>query len=229
MRAELLPTERDPEQVRRVADEVLSRPEYRWDDDTSDSPLQDLVDWVNDRLADLVPSFGGGGGALPTWIGWVVLALLVAVLLLVLWRARAGFRLDRRPRRERAVVVAEAGDESVDWAAEARRHEAEGRWRDGLRCRYRALVGELSARDVIPDLVGRTAGEFVADVRRTCPPATPAFRGATDVFEAAWYGGAAGGPDERDRFARLADEVLATATGPVAGAGAAELALVAPS
>jgi hypothetical protein len=69
----------------------------------------------------------------------------------------------------------------------------------------------------------------VADVRRTCPPAAPAFRRATDVFEAAWYGGAAGGPDERDRFAGLADEVLATATEPAAGAGPAERALVAPS
>jgi hypothetical protein len=229
VRAELPPTERDPDQVRRVADDVLSRSEYQWEDDTSDSPLQDLVDWINDRLANLAPSFGGGGGALPTWVGWAVLALLVAVLLFVLWRSRAGLRRDRRPARERAVVVAEAGDESVDWAAEALGHEAAGRWRDGLRCRYRALVGELSRRDVIPDLVGRTAGEFVADVRRTCPPAAPAFRRATDVFEAAWYGGAAGGPDERDRFAGLADEVLATATGPVAGAGPAERALVAPS
>jgi hypothetical protein len=229
VRADLPPTERDPEQARRVADEVLSRPEYQWEDDTSDSPLQDVVDWINDRLSDVVPSFGAGGGALPTWIGWVVLALLVALLLLVLWRGRAGFRRDRRPKRERAVVVAEAGDESVDWAAEAARHEAEGRWRDGLRCRYRALVGELSDRDVIPDLVGRTAGEFVADVRRTSPPAAPAFRRATDVFEAAWYGGAAGGPDDRDRFARLADEVLAATTAPVDGAGPAERPLVAPS
>jgi hypothetical protein len=74
------------------------------------------------------------------------------------------------------------------------------------------LVGELAQRDVIPDLVGRTAGEYVRDVGRTCPPAAAAFRAATELFEAAWYGGAATGPAERDRFVQLAGDVLAVAT-----------------
>ena len=110
-----------------------------------------------------------------------------------------------------ARVVVAAGDDAVDWAAEVDRCESLGLWRDALRARYRVLVGELARRGVIGDLVGRTAGELVAEVRVTSPGAAPAFAAATEVFEAAWYGGVPSGPVERDRFVRLADEVRASA------------------
>jgi hypothetical protein len=227
--AQLPPTRHDPEQVREAADEVLSRPEYQWDDEST-NPLEDLADWLGERLGDAFGSVGvGGGGALPAWAGWLALGLLVALVAFIVWRARAGLRPNRKAAADRGRVVVDAGEEALDWAAEALRHEAAGRWRDGLRCRYRALVGELAERDVIGDLVGRTAGELVGDVRRAAPPALPPFRAATELFEAAWYGGAAGGPAERDRFAALADEALAAAPGPVGGPTAGDRPLVAPS
>ena len=73
-------------------------------------------------------------------------------------------------------------------------------WRDALRARYRVLVGELAARGLIGDLVGRTTGELVADVRASAPAVVPAFAAATDIFEETWYGGATVGAAERDRF-----------------------------
>jgi hypothetical protein len=200
----------DPDEVRRRADEILSRRRYQWDD-SSQNPVDRLADWIAEQLSKLTGSFGGGG-TLPTWVGWMVLGLLVVLVAVIVYRLRGNLR--RNPpaaRRPEAVVVAE-GEDRVDWAAEADRHEAAGRWREGLRCRYRVLVGQLAEREVIPDLVGRTAGEYVRDVGRTCPAASPAFRAATDVFEAAWYGGADSGPVERDRFAQLAAETLAAAT-----------------
>jgi uncharacterized protein DUF4129 len=202
--------EHDPDEVRRRADEILSRRRYQWDDE-SRNPIDRLAEWISEQLSKITGSFGGGG-TLPTWVGWLVLALLVLLIAFIVFRLRANLRRNpRAPGTPEAVVVAE-GDDGVDWAAEADRHEAAGRWRDALRCRYRVLVGELAEREVIPDLVGRTAGEYVRDVGRTCPPATPAFRAATDLFEAAWYGGADTGRAERDRFVQLADEVLAVAT-----------------
>jgi uncharacterized protein DUF4129 len=200
----------DPEEVRRRADEILSRPEYQWDDD-SQNPIDRLAEWIAEQLSKLTGS-SVGGGTLPTWVGWLVLALLVALIGFIVYRVRRNLRRDPRVRvPDSAVVVSEAG-ERVDWAAEAERHEAAGRWRDGLRCRYRALVGELAERDVIPDLVGRTSGEFARDVGRTCPAAAPAFAAVTELFERAWYGGERTGPAERDRFATLAADVLARAT-----------------
>jgi hypothetical protein len=227
--ADLPASEHDPQRVREAADEILSRPEYRWEDDSA-NPLDRAADWLAERLGDAFGAVGvGGGGALPAAVGWVVLGLLVLLVVVIIWRARAGLRPDRTAKAGGARVVVDAGEEQLDWAAEALRHEAAGRWRDGLRCRYRALVGVLDERDVIPDLVGRTAGELVGDVRRSAPAALAPFRAATELFESAWYGGADGGPDERDRFARLADEVLATASGPAAPDAPGERPLVAPS
>lgn len=218
----------DPDEVRRRADEILSRPEYQWDD-ASQSPIDRLAEWIAEQLSRVTGSFGGGG-TLPVWVGYLVLALLVLLVLAIVYRVRRNLRRDpRAPAADGAVVVSEA-DERVDWAAEADRHEAAGRWRDGLRCRYRALVGELAGRQAIPDLVGRTSGELARDVRAACPPAAPAFAAATDLFERAWYGGEPTGPDERDRFAALAADVLATATPErITGSGAGDRPLAVPT
>jgi Domain of unknown function (DUF4129) len=199
----------DPDEVRRRADEILSRSEYQWDDGSS-NPLDSLADWIAERLSKLGGSFGASG-SLPTWVGWLVLVGLVALVALIVYRVRRNLRRNPTAAGPRGTVVVAEGEEQVDWAAEAERHEAGGRWREGLRCRYRALAGELADRGVIPDLVGRTAGEFVGDVAASAAAASAAFAAATDLFERAWYGGEATGPGERDRFVALAADVLANA------------------
>lgn len=202
---DLPPPTHDPGDVRRTAREILARPQYQWDHPPN--LLQRLVDWIARQMSRFSTSLGLP--ALPTWVGWLVLALVVVLLVAAIWLSRSrGARAGRRPRRGggRDVVVA-AGEDAVDWAAEVERCEAEGRGREGLRARYRVLVGELAGRAVLPDLVGRTAGELAADVRRRAAPAAPAFDAATSLFEEVWYGGAACGPAERDRFAALADAV----------------------
>ena len=73
------------------------------------------------------------------------------------------------------------------------------------------LVGELAARGVIGDLVGRTAGELVADVRAVGAGGRRPSGPPPTIFEAAWYGGAPVGAAERDRFLTLAAEVRAAA------------------
>ena len=95
-----------------------------------------------------------------------------------------------------------------EWRAEAARLEAEGRWAEGLRCRYRALVAELVARGAIAELPGRTAGEYVRDVSASLPQAAPSFAAATELFEAVWYGGAETGAAEAARFAELEARTL---------------------
>lgn len=206
MPPELPPPDHDPARAREAADEILSRPEYRWSPD--DGVLDRIGEWFGDQL-DRLGGSGPAGGDLAAGLGVLVLALLVALVAILVWRSRAAWRRDRpQPAagRERVVV---SGHDDVDWEAEAARCEAEGRWREALRARYRVLVGNLAARRVLGDLVGRTAGELVAEVRTTAPGAASTFAAATAVFEAAWYGGEAAGPAERDRFAELAAEVLA--------------------
>ena len=85
----------------------------------------------------------------------------------------------------------------------------QGRWAEGLRCRYRALVADLVRRGVIADQAGRTAGEYARDVAARQPEAAPSFAAATELFEAVWYGGAVTGPAEAERFRELDARVLA--------------------
>lgn len=226
-RDELPPPDHTPERAREVADDVLARREYQWRDDRS---LFDRIgEWISDQLERLVSPLGLGAGGVPVWVGWLVLALLAALAALLIYRARSGWRRDRRVPAGAGGdrIVVSAGDESIDWAAEVRRCEAAGLWRDALRARYRVLVGELARRDLIGDLVGRTTGELVADVAASAPRVAPSFRDATRLFEEAWYGGEPVGPADRDRFAALADAVR-TAAGE-AGSRRASLAGAGPS
>ena len=209
VRVDLPPPEHDPVRAREAADEILSQARYQWSDDRS--LLERIGQWVADRVGDVTSPLGLGSGV-PVWVGWLVLAALVAGVAFVVYRARGGWRRDATAGVDaggRVVVV--AGEEAIDWAAELARCEAEGRWREAVRARYRVLVAELARRRVIGDLVGRTAGELAADVRRAVPPAAPTFDAATALFESAWYGGAPVGPAESDRLRALADEALRAA------------------
>lgn len=196
----------EPAQAREAADEILSRPRYNWRDEPS--ILDRAGEWVARQLSRLVSPLGIGG--VPVWVGWLVLFLLVGLVAWLIYRSRAGWALGGRARgaSDGSRVVVAPGEEDMDWPSEVVRAEAEGRWRDAVRARYRVLVGELAAREVITDLVGRTAGEFVADVRQTAPGIAGEFAAATDVFEAVWYGGDPAGPEVRDRFVAVADQVL---------------------
>jgi hypothetical protein len=94
------------------------------------------------------------------------------------------------------------------WLDAAERAEAAGDWREGLRCRHRALVARLVEEGVVDDVAGRTTGEYRREVGRALPGAAGEFAGATELFERAWYGAAATGPEERARFGALAEQVL---------------------
>ena len=98
------------------------------------------------------------------------------------------------------------------WDAEADRLEGEGRWREALRCRYRSLIARLAGAGVVDEIPGRTAGEYRTLVGGARPQVGEPFAGATDLFERAWYGDEATGPDESSDFRSLADRVRQGAT-----------------
>ncbi len=144
-------------------------------------------------------------------IAWVVLVAFAAAAIFLIVRA---VQLDRRRSRE------SVGDAELDvhpddrrpvaaWDADATRFEAEGRWRDALRCRYRSLVASLARAGVVDEVPGRTAGEYRAVVGQTRPSVAEPFAGATDLFERAWYGNEETGPDDTSSFRRLAERVTA--------------------
>ncbi|MGH9212297.1 MAG: DUF4129 domain-containing protein [Acidimicrobiales bacterium] len=205
---ELPESEHDPSRVREAADDIMSRPEYQ---EPPKTLFERIVDWIGERLGDTVSGLSLGG-ALPQFVAWLILiALLAGVGFLIVKSVQAGSwgRIARRRTEDAQVITsAERHRSASDWMAEAVGHEAGGRWREGLLCRYRALVTQLVAREVLAEVVGRTAGEYVRDVSARWPNAAASFVAATDLFEAAWYGGRETGPAERDRFSTLAERTL---------------------
>ena len=103
--------------------------------------------------------------------------------------------------------------EPVNWRAEAEAHRAAGRFRDALRCRYRALVGDLARRGLIDEIPGRTTGEERAQLRVVLPDSSPPFEEAADLFDEAWYGLVPVGAGDDDRFQHLEQDVLTRARG----------------
>lgn len=207
----LEPIEQDPDAVRDQACRLVSR------DQSVCSP------------PDSVPPDTGSGGGGPNldWLGtllWLVFIALLVVLLVLLVRVlldRSGRRrAKRKPKSEddedldeveQAAVAIDRSREPTNWRAEAEEHRRAGRYREALRCRYRALVGDLARRGVIDEIPGRTTGEERAQLRMASPVADAPFTSAADLFDEAWYGHSAVGAADDERFQSFERDVLAGA------------------
>jgi hypothetical protein len=175
------------------------------------SLLTRILRWVGERIASIFARMvGGGAGAA---FAWVIVALcvgaVVAVVVLVVRRSSPSSSAAPPPD----PVRVEVRRGSQDWTAEAERLEAAGEWKDGLRCRYRALTSRLVADQLVRDLPGRTSGEYRDDLSTTAPDAGNDFGAASDLFERAWYGDWPTGADESARFRHHASEVEARTVG----------------
>jgi hypothetical protein len=189
-----------PDEARRLAEEILSRPEYQ---PPTETWWQTALDWVQERFSRLLGTLVGGGTG--QVVGWVIVAVvLAAVVFLVVRLVRSG-RLPARGDEPAAPPVDR--EPVVDWDAEAARLEAAGRWREGLRARYRALVVRLGRRGAIDPAAARTTGDHRAEVGGRAPGAAREFDAAAELFDRAWYGGRPTGAEESRRFAELADAV----------------------
>ena len=200
----LPPPATDAEEIRRGAEEILRRPEFQ---PPPRSLYQRALDEIGELLGDAIDALvSGGAGGVLAWV--VLLAVVGAIAYLVVRGVQSG----RRRRGPAAPSVAVAVDDEVGrpfaaWDAEAVRLEGEGRWREALRCRYRSLVAWLAGAGVVEEVPGRTAGEYRALVRGVRPQLDAPFGSATELFERAWYGDEATGPDEASSFRGLADSV----------------------
>jgi hypothetical protein len=185
--AQLPPNEQDPEAVRNAADDILAGSDY----ETAEPEWLDRAwEWVLERLRDLldgleVPGLGGGGTGGSSGISWLLLLIGVGLLVWLIVR----YRRHRVPKDDEpeSTVVLDPHRSADEWREEARRLEELGRWDEAIRAEYRAMVGDLVDADLLPDIPGRTAGEYRQDVRRDLPQCAAPFDEATDLFEPVWY------------------------------------------
>jgi len=114
---------------------------------------------------------------------------------------------------EANMVAIDRSREPVNWRAEADGHRRAGRYRDAVRCRYRALVGDLARKGLIDEIPGRTTGEERMQLRVVSPDAAPAFNAAANLFDGAWFGNLPVDEDDDDRFLAIERDVLARSAG----------------
>jgi hypothetical protein len=162
-----------------------------------------------------------------SWLDLLLWVLVIAVLVAIVWlvvrailnrtghrsaRAKhAGDSVDDVDIVERDAVAVDRSREPGNWRAEADDHRRAGRFREALRCRYRALVGDLARRGLIDEIPGRTTGEERAQLRHVQPAAGTPFDAAADLFDGAWYGHADVDAAADDHFQTLERDVLARA------------------
>jgi hypothetical protein len=191
---------RDPQQVREVVHEVLSRPEFR---PPPRSLIERVFDWVLEAIGRLLAALGGSGA------GGIVGLILLALVLLGVGVLAARFSRGLTPSPEVAAAVPGGRRRSAaEWRAEAEAQERAGAWREAVRSRYRALVADLASRGLVEEVPGRTAGEYWREVGRALPAAATDFAGATELFEVAWYGRSPTGAGEAAHLRDLSDRVL---------------------
>lgn len=201
------PVDQDPEQIRNEACKVVSSNSSTCVTNTTVRPPNN--------------SSGGGGGGLDlSWLSmllWVLLIAAVAAAVVMLLRrpfsrSRTASSTEEDHDDDEVIdegaVFVDRSREPVDWRKEADEHRRAGRFRDALRCRYRALVGDLARRGLIDEIPGRTTGEHRRQVHEVTPAAASPFDDAADLFDGAWYGHADVDVADDDRFVGLEQEVL---------------------
>jgi Domain of unknown function (DUF4129) len=190
----------DPDQVREVVREVLSRQEFR---PAERSLVERIYDWVLEAVGRLLAALGGSGA------GGIVGLILLALVLVGVGVLVARFSRGLTPSPEVAAAVPGTRRRSAaEWRAEAEAQERAGAWREAVRSRYRALVADLASRGLVEEVPGRTAGEYRREVGHALPGAAGDFAGATELFEVAWYGRSATGAQEAAHLRDLSDRVL---------------------
>ncbi len=187
-------------EIRRVTSKVFERSEF----DESPSWIQRVLDWISRHLPSGSVGSGGFAGAAGSLIGYVLMILLVLVVVVVVAVVVRGWVRRPRPDEPEIEIDEEEPERTVgEWAAAAERFEAQGEWREALRCRYRELVGRLVDRGAVPPVPGRTTGELRIDVTATAPTAAGAFDEVSTLFELAWYADLPTGEAENRRVREL--------------------------
>ncbi|MCX7620815.1 MAG: DUF4129 domain-containing protein [Acidimicrobiales bacterium] len=199
--ADLPESTAEPDAVRADADDILADPRFK---EPPKSLMQRASEWFFEKFAQLIASAGSGGAV--SALGWVLVLAFVAVIAFFVVRLGRTVRPD--PEADVDVTV-EVRREPHEWRRLAEQYEARGEWKEALRCRYRALLGDLVERRLLRDIPGRTVGEYRRDFAQVAPGLAPAFADASELFERAWYGDLPTGVEENRRFRQLESDVLA--------------------
>lgn len=194
----------DPETARRAVADVLDGAAYVREPPTLAELLwRALLEGIG-RLYDLFATADPRG-----LLSTAALVVFGLGLLVVLGRFARGTRGDPAARRE--PLASDRGRPASAWRVDAEAAEADGRWGDAVRCRWRAAIVELADAGVLEERPGRTARELLVAAADAAPAVTAPLEELTSRFERWVYGSVADGADAD--AARAAEAGVRTALG----------------
>ncbi|MCP3939210.1 MAG: DUF4129 domain-containing protein [Actinomycetia bacterium] len=179
--------DQDTDELRQRAEQILERPEFT---DPGPSPLDRALNWIGDRIADVLePIFSTLGlGGVGSGIGGLLGLILIAVLVVVLVRAVGKWRrTDSSETDDKISTNTTRRLSAREWADRATAHEQADRWDLALRCHYRATMAGLADDKIIREIPGSTSREWRDEAVGNDVAAEPMGE-LTDVFDAVWYG-----------------------------------------
>lgn len=176
-----VPVELDRDEARELAERELADPRY----DSEPPLLQRVVEWLGDRLNDLLSTAGDTLGA---GLGLAVLAAVVALAALIIF-LRVGPPARRASRGGEGVFGQDGRRAAASYRSAADAAAGDGRWADAVVERYRAIVATLEERSILDPRPGRTAHEAATEAGALLPDVAGRLPAGADTFDAVHYGG----------------------------------------
>ncbi|WP_148288532.1 DUF4129 domain-containing protein [Ilumatobacter nonamiensis] len=216
------PSDVDPDEARDAACEATATSQV------CNPPEPDPIDLPEPNLPEFSPPAEGIGVLSQLLVGVLVVALVLAIAWLV-YRWWDGRDVDGGDDEVNGGDRDEEIDEPIDvrvidretppgrWRRLAAEHRDSGRFRDSIRCEYRALVGDLARAGYVDEIPGRTSGEERDQVAQIAEgrgdadgDVAEAFDVAADTFDVAWFDDGVVTSDDDDRFLAAQAAVLGT-------------------
>ncbi|MGI9603616.1 MAG: DUF4129 domain-containing protein [Acidimicrobiales bacterium] len=189
--------EHDPDDVDRLADDILGRAEFQppertwlrrqWD--RFADWLRSLFDDGNEQIPEAdIPTEAASGGGPGSLVAYLLLAAVLVLAAWVIWRV-----VKHRPPRAVSdddpdvTIDIDEHRSSSDWRSRAEALAADGQWKESVRAWLRWGVASLIDRDVLEDVPGRTTGEFRRSVADDHPDLQADFDRASLLFDEVWY------------------------------------------
>lgn len=167
--------------AQKAAVEELSKSMYR---EHEPDLLQRVLDWLWQRIDDLLTT---AAGATPGGTTGVVVIVLVVVALVAALRIRLG-ALRRSPTADSSLFE-DRPRSAAEHRAAAEQHAAGHQWDQAVQERLRAVVRSLEERALLDPRPGRTADEAAAEAGLSLPGHAGRLRAAARDFDDVTYGG----------------------------------------
>ena len=182
--------------------------------------MERLLKWLRERFSS--PSTHDNAsppGSALHWSVYAIIAALLALVTLIVWRLR---RAKSKPARMLGAggVAVSLQDENLladrlpeeEWIALAERCTGGGDYRAALRALYLANLAWLGRREWIAVHPGKTNREYEMEVRRRArefPAARALFAVNVISFERAWYGKHSVSAEDTDAFQQRLQQIKA--------------------